>query len=598
MHAILLRINNLNFKKMALKHNMPAKASVLLLLVTVFACKKSPSAPAPPVTPGGTTDTTIAAGKDPATANTIGFFLDDWQAKSFTAPAYTETAVPGAATNTITVDATSIITKIPLAEFGHNAVWWMGPVAGDAKIIEPVTNLHPHIIRFPGGSSSDAYFWNAAQDARPVDAPVMLTDDAGIKKEPGYSYGKTNYNWICNLDNYYTMLQQTNNKGIITINYGYARYGTSADPVAAAAHLAADWVRYDNGRTQLWEIGNENFGNWEWGYRIDVAGNKDGQPEFLTGALYAQHFKVFVDSMQKAATEIGKTIYIGAVTAEAPSPESWQTNTRKTWNAGMMPGVNGKADFFVVHNYFTPYQTNANADVVLSSALSVPSTMMQYVTQTLQSYGAAVKPIAMDEWNMTSNTQKQQVSNTSGVFAVLVIGEAFKNKYGMSARWDMINGWSNGDDHGLFSNGDEPGGIAKWSPRPSFYYLYYLQKMLGDRLVNASVVGSNVVKAYASTYTSGQVNVTLVNTSSSAQIAEIKMKNFYSGNRFYWYTLEGSNDNGEFSRKVLVNGNGPAGDAGGPATYATLKARSAITTGGIKVTIPALGAVMLVVDKK
>ena len=28
----------------------------------------------------------------------------------------------------------------------------------------------------------------------------------------------------------------------------YARYSTAANPVATAAHLAADWVRYDNGR--------------------------------------------------------------------------------------------------------------------------------------------------------------------------------------------------------------------------------------------------------------------------------------------------------------------------------------------------------------
>ncbi len=43
----------------------------------------------------------------------------------------------------------------------------------------------------------------------------------------------------------------------------------SANPVAAAAHLAADWVRHDHGRTKFWEIGNENFGNWEAGYNID-----------------------------------------------------------------------------------------------------------------------------------------------------------------------------------------------------------------------------------------------------------------------------------------------------------------------------------------
>ena len=76
------------------------------------------------------------------------------------------------------------------------------------------------------------------------------------------------------------------------------------------------------------------------------------------------------------------------------------------------------------------------------------------------------------------------------------------------------------------------------------------------------------------------------------------MKNFRLGSRFYWYSLEGSNDNGEFSRKVLVNGTGPAGVAGGPVGYATLKANSAVTNTGIRVSIPARGAVFIVIDKK
>jgi WD40 repeat protein len=263
----------------------------------------------------------------------------------------------------------------------------------------------------------------------------------------------------------------------------------------------------------------------------------------------------------------------------------------------MMTGINNKADFYVVHNYFTPYNQNSNASVIFSSALTVPETMMKFVTQSLQINGATVKPIVMDEWNMWANTSKQQVSNASGVFAALVMGEALKNKYGMSARWDLLNGWSNGDDHGMFSSGDEPG-ITKWSARPSFYYMYFLQKALGDRLVNTSVQGSTDIKAYASTYSSGQVNINLVNTSGSPLNVEIKMKNFYSGNRFYWYSLEGSTDNGEFSRKVLVNGNGPVVEAGGPANYNTLKAQSSATTNGLKITVPARGAVFVTVDKK
>ena len=34
------------------------------------------------------TDTTIVPGVDPAIANTIGFFLDDWTARTFTPPSY------------------------------------------------------------------------------------------------------------------------------------------------------------------------------------------------------------------------------------------------------------------------------------------------------------------------------------------------------------------------------------------------------------------------------------------------------------------------------------------------------------------------------
>ncbi|HEU5365703.1 MAG TPA: alpha-L-arabinofuranosidase, partial [Hanamia sp.] len=68
---------------------------------------------------------------------------------------------------------------------------------------------------------------------------------------------------------------------------------------------------------------------------------------------------------------------------------------------------------------------------------------------------------------------------------------------------------------------------------------------------------------------------------------------------FYFYTLTGGTDNGEFSRKVFVNGNGPDGISGGPSSsYTTLKAYSAETKNGIKVALPARSIVYLVIDKK
>lgn len=583
-------------KYLPIKKGLFFCCTLLPVMVIPFLLSCGKNKVQPPEPPGDTT-VVVKPVTDPPIAATMGFFLTDWQAKTFTAPSFTEVpAVTAPATNIVTVDASSVIAKIPGTIFGHNANTWMTPMVTEPLFLNHVTQLQPHIIRWPAGSGSDVYFWNQPQGVLPADAPRQIMDKEGVLKDPGYWFGKINTNWSASLDQYYSVLQQTGSRGIITVNYGYARYGTSNDPVAAAAHLAADWVRYDNGRTQYWEIGNENYGDWEWGYRIDLSKNKDGQPEYLTGKLYAQHFKVFVDSMQKAATEIGKKIYIGATLVESPS-QGWQTNTVKTWNSGMLPELGDKHDFYVVHNYFTTYNANSNAAEVINAAHTVPATMMDFILQTLQTAGAPVKPIALTEWNMWANGSKQQVSNTSGIFAVLVMAEALKNKYGLAARWDLLNSWSNGDDHGLFSDGNEPG-IPKWTPRPSFYYMYFFQKMLGDRFIPASVKNSAAIIPYASSYSSGQINVTLINTSKSAVTTEIKFNNFNIGNRFYWYSLEGSNDNGEFSRKVFVNGAGTTLEAGGPAGYAILKPYSTTMINGLKVTVPPLGAVCLVVDKK
>ncbi|MFT4092958.1 MAG: alpha-L-arabinofuranosidase [Niabella sp.] len=561
-------------------------------------CKKDTASASE--TDTGTTDPEeeeVTPQTDPALAATIGFFMDQWQERSVETPASFSAATPPASTSvTVEADRSVVISKVPPTLFGNNANTWMTQMVTEPALISHLTQNKPGFIRFPGGSISDLFFWNAEPGTPPANAPDKLIDAGGASNDPGYWYGKNTANWTLSVDNYYNMLQQTGNKGLITINYGFARYGTGADPVAEAAHLAADWVRYDNGRTQYWEIGNENFGNWEAGYRINTANNKDGQPEYATGQLYGQHFKIFADSMRKAANETGKKIYIGAVIAEAEAG-SWETATYKTWNSGAIPTLGSTPDFYVTHCYYTPYNTNSSAADILASGSTVTKSVMQYVQQQLQTYGATQKPIAMDEWNVFATGSKQMVSHINGLHAASVLSEMLKQKYGFAARWDLANAWDEGNDHGWFSQGDEPDGIPKWTPRPAFYHMYFFQKVLGDRTV--SVTSSNTsLEAYVSSFTSGQMGATLINTSASALAVEVKISNFLKGDRYYWYTLTGGTDNGEFSRKVYVNGNGPALSAGGPADYTSITPYAAATANGIKVSVPARSAVYMIVDKK
>lgn len=564
------------------------------ILITV-ACKKNKKANEDIK---GDPEITIVTPADPGIAKTQGIFLDDWATKKFVAPSYDLVAqTSSAATITVTIDGMTVLTKLPKYLFGTNTNPYIGQMVAEPILINHLKDLAPNIIRFPGGNISSIYFWNATVNNPPADAPPKIYNGENLAADAGYWYGNNAASWTLSLDNYYSMLQQTQSIGIITINYGYARYSTAANPVAAAAHLAADWVRYDNGRTKYWEIGNESNGTWQAGYRIELSQNKDGQPEYITGDLYGRHFKVFADSMKKAAQEIGKPIYIGAqLLAEAPA--SWATITDKSWNTGVLSQAGNTPDYHIIHSYYTPYNTNSSVADILGSAGTMTKSMVDYVKQMTQANGVIEKPLALTEWNIFAVGSKQMVSNIAGIHADIVLGELLKNQYGMASRWDIANGYNNGDDHGMFSLGDEGNGTSKWNPRPVFYHMYYFQKYFGDRMLASDVQGNSDIVSYASSYSSGEVGTVLINKSTKAQTVKLVVKNYNPGSRYYWYTLTGGGDNGDFSPKVYVNAIGPAETTGGPPAYKQIKAYAVAAQAEIKLDLPARASVYLVIDKK
>jgi hypothetical protein len=579
-------------------------------LVGAIACKKSTT---PPDNGGGgnggagdtggnvnpgVTDS-IYNPSDPAASATIGFFGDAWAPRTFEIP---ETVVgtegSGTVTDSLIIDVNKVLVKTPPYIFGNNSNLWMGQMVTEPNLVKYITDLSPNIIRGPGGSISDIYFWNGTDaNPAPADAPANLLDATGKSAPAGYWHGMNDASWTFSIDNYYKLLAQTNSTGILTVNYGYARYGTGSDPVARAAHLAADWVRYDKGRTKFWEIGNENYGNWEAGYNIDQAENKDGQPALITGDVYGKHVKVFVDSMKAAAKETGATIYIGATLYETP-PASYTDNSVKTWNEGVLQNAGTIVDFYIVHNYFTPYHVNSGVDEILNTSTTVPNAMMAYITEQIRDAGLPMKPIALTEWNIFATGSGQMVSYIAGIHAAKTIGSLIKNQFGEASRWDLANGYENGDDMGLFNIGDEPG-APLWNPRPAFYYLYYFQKFFGDRMVSDSMKRSNNdITTYSSTFSSGQAGTILINSGKTEHLVSIDFQHFPAGNKYYWYLLTGGTDNAPFSAKVYVNEIGPSTNSGGPLNYASLKAFSAPLKGTIKIKLPPLSVVYLVADKK
>ena len=511
-----------------------------------------------------------------------GFFMNGWKPRTAVVPDYTDVpAVTDPVTVAVTVDCSDTVTLVSPYLFGDNANLWTGPMSDNATLMKNITNRDQGVMRGPGGSTSDAFFWN--RNTRPPDVPETLLNDPTNKSWPWY--GQRAENWTMHVDSFYSILSKANITGMLTVNYGYARYGTSADPVAQAAHMVADWVRYDRGRTKFWEIGNEVYGNWEAGYRIDRSLNKDGQPEYITPQLYGQHCRVFIDSMRAAAAETGFDIKIGVVMVEAAS-------THSSWNTGVASRVGDLADFYIVHSYYTPWNTDSDVATVLNSYKNTEG-YKNYVWNAVAAAGMPQLPVALTEYNIFAVGSNQPVSHANGMQAVLVTGEMIRTGYGAACRWDLANGWDNGNDHGMYSY-NEPF-IPNYTPHPAFYHLYYMRRHTGDVLLRSTVTGAQGVVITPTAFSSGHLGASIVNTTKVHKVVRLNLKDYGVGDRFYTYTLTGT-EGQDFSRKVFVNGTGGTLTAGGPDSYETIRADAVVIGDEIRINLPPLSAVYILVE--
>jgi hypothetical protein len=79
--------------------------------------------------------------------------------------------------------------------------------------------------------------------------------------------------------------------------------------------------------------------------------------------------------------------------------------------------------------------------------------------------------------------------------------------------------------------------------------------------------------------------VVVVNKSATSQTVFINVKNFGYGEKFFFHTLTGGNDNVPFSLKVFVNDIGPELPSGGPEDVEAIEPRASAIGGGVKLQV-------------
>lgn len=529
-----------------------------------------------------------------------GLFLDDWEARTMRPikkfkPRNQTSEIPSVH---VTLYGNDTITKVSKHIFSNNANSWMGKPS--EPMMQHLLDLEMGALRFPGGDFSNEYFFDAMTQAdMPPNTPdTIYFEKCGWKEFSIPFTGADDQGWRLNPQGYYDLLRELKIGGSICVNYSYARYNTAPtreQRVNEAADYAAKWVREVNKKQRLgvkfWEIGNENLGIWEAGYHVPGLG-------VISGKEYGEDIATFAQKMK----EVDPTIKIGAyVYEDAPEHGFDDDKVMFNWNRSLLPEVLDHADYLIMHSYFTPYGKPVTAEQMWSYTDKIPGFVDQ-IYGDIERYtdkNPTDFPIVVTEFNTFSNAKVNEapycsnVSHAAGVFFTLTLGKFIQHGFGQTMMWDLINGFAEGDDHGMFAAHEAD--VPMHNPHPSFFNYYYFKNYFGDVMIKSEVSSDNL-EVFASKFESGQSGTIIVNKTDKTEYVEIDFKDFDPGKRYFWYTLENPEP---WSRKVLINGNESDANAGGPVNYKMIKPLSSeLVNGKMVFTAPAYSANFIIIENK
>jgi hypothetical protein len=302
--------------------------------------------------------------------------------------------------------------------------------------------------------------------------------------------------------------------------------------------------------------------------------------------------------MRAASKEIGAEIYIGAVFAD--SDDIWDGSGKditKNWNNLLAPQLrksdgSNYADFISVHSYFLN-RGEQTPNEIINTSISVPIELQDFIYEKLNQANVAHVPLALTEWNIKEPHQTTQVG---GLHAVSTICKLNEMAFGSSSYFALKDYWRGEQgDFGMFSNNDPE--LPNSEPYPAFYHFYFLNKILGDHMIENKITPNNdSLLCYASSYSNGGMGILIINKSMSSQSFEINILNYDSNKAYYWYELSKSDDENIWSEKLSINGiSNTELIKGGPVDFTNIPAWETQVENDFRTKIKGLSAIYLLV---
>lgn len=343
-----------------------------------------------------------------------------------------------------------------------DGLWDPGRRAPVPEALGFARNVGMGMLRYPGGCLVHGFDWRAA--AGPVES------------RPNFAFGLDEFIAFCraagaeplvNVSDYAASPADAGN--LVEYLNGPADPGHPwARKRAAAGHREPYGVRY-------FELGNESD-----------HGNHDAKPfRKFTAREYAEWFNECARRMRSA----DRGVKLGALMGTGTGP-------RDPWNAAVLEGVRGRADFIVVHTYavgiWSPDSAvREPADVLMRACMAAGGQFEIQLAEyrdLIRKHSGRDLPLAITEYNAMFVQEKPvpyRFSYGPALFSADYLRILLKPESNvlMANYWHFINGYW-GMIRGPRLPEDEP---RSWSKMPA-YHLYRLWgSHFGDRLVPVEV---------------------------------------------------------------------------------------------------------------
>ncbi|MBA2396124.1 MAG: cellulose-binding protein [Ktedonobacteraceae bacterium] len=410
----------------------------------------------------------------------------------------------------ITVNARQSLGTLTSISKGLNTAVWDGNLL-DSATTAAVKAADVHLLRYPGGSTSDVYHWQSA------------TNIAG----QGYADPNNTF------DAFMGVAQATRSQAMVTVNYGGGTPQEAADWVQYAnkggPHYNGPVPTYTGGSStghrygvKYWEIGNELYGNGTYGadWEYDTHG--------LGSSTYATNVVAFSQAMKA----VDPTINVGVVLT---APGNWpdgvtSASSPQPWNDTVLATACSSIDFVVAHWY--PQGPGVESDATLLASTSQIAAMVSglraKITQYCGTHASAVKIVVTETNSVYTNPGKQSVSLVNALYLADNYTTWLENGVANVDWWDLHNGIVAGNvsdtlygdtqygDYGVLSNGTctstsicEPAANTPFAPYYGLQMLKYLGNR-GDRMVS-STSDQSLVAVHAVRQDDGKLAVLLIN---------------------------------------------------------------------------------------